>query len=383
MIWCELFAGSAAITYALHGVQPPISYQGSKWGYRKAIMQLLGLEGVRPSGVVLGEIGPMAAVHACLLGAKGVNAEEVARLVYCSMLSYLKDTECRTYSEIAGVGRERGPNGEGFEWTAVTPERYAGRIERTNSISSTSRAHEVAEVIRSWVGREPKALWKELKDKGWASLFSKEGRWLHSSEVAPEDVAALLWCTASSFCHTGNSYCGEYRLMTEHSMKFLGAKTCERYAKEYGSIDGRPLSPQGCSRPEVAAKVDAVGTNLVPPPFQAVWQGPIQGVQLPPSLEDWIIYLDPPYYGDGTRKITGYPYGTCLREDVLRLALEWSQRGALVAISECVPLPLDGWHHVDITSERRSMKRTFSTQQAEWITMNRPPRQKPQLSLFP
>ena len=146
---------------------------------------------------------------------------------------------------------------------------------------------------------------------------------------------------------------------------------------------------QGCSRPEVALKVDKIQRDLVKPPFQAVWQGSIQEIKLPDDLRDWVIYLDPPYYGDGTRKITGYPYGTCLREDLLRLAAQWSERGALVAISECVPLTKElgaGWHQVDITSARKGMKRTFSTQQHEWVTMNRPPQADPtkgvQLKLF-
>ena len=33
MIFCEPFAGSAAISYALLGAKPPISYMGGKTGY--------------------------------------------------------------------------------------------------------------------------------------------------------------------------------------------------------------------------------------------------------------------------------------------------------------------------------------------------------------
>jgi len=55
------------------------------------------------------------------------------------------------------------------------------------------------------------------------------------------------------------------------------------------------------------------------------------------------------------------------------MARRWSDAGAVVCISEAEPLPLDGWHHVDITAERRGQKRTFSKQQREWLTLNREP----------
>ena len=33
----------------------------------------------------------------------------------------------------------------------------------------------------------------------------------------------------------------------------------------------------------------------------------------------------------------------------------------------------DGWHQVEITGERKGQRRTFSKQQREWLTVNRPP----------
>jgi site-specific DNA-adenine methylase len=101
-----------------------------------------------------------------------------------------------------------------------------------------------------------------------------------------------------------------------------------------------------------------------------------------------VVYADPPYLGDGSRKITGYPHGTCSRETVVRLAREWSERGATVAISECVGLAGDlgaGWHEVEITHGRKGQKRSFSVQQSEILTMNRPPQHAPhrgQVTLF-
>ena len=50
--------------------------------------------------------------------------------------------------------------------------------------------------------------------------------------------------------------------------------------------------------------------------------------------------------------------------------------GATVCISEAEPIPelmADGWHAVEISATRRGAKRTFSKQQAEWLTLSRPP----------
>jgi len=87
----------------------------------------------------------------------------------------------------------------------------------------------------------------------------------------------------------------------------------------------------------------------------------------PGDLEGVVIYSDPDY-----RDTTGYA-DTC-REAIPELARGWDAAGATVCISEAEPLPeLPGWHACEITGGRRGQKRTFSKQQAEWLTMNRSP----------
>ena len=81
--------------------------------------------------------------------------------------------------------------------------------------------------------------------------------------------------------------------------------------------------------------------------------------------------FDPPYQGT-----TGYA-AKMPRSVVLEVAQRWSDAGAVVCVSEAVPLPLDGWHHVEITDARRGQRRTFSRQQREWLTMNREPVEVP------
>jgi hypothetical protein len=98
----------------------------------------------------------------------------------------------------------------------------------------------------------------------------------------------------------------------------------------------------------------------------------------PGDLEGVVIYSDPDY-----RDTTGYA-DTC-REAIPALARGWDAAGATVCISEAEPLPeLPGWHACEITGGRRGQKRTFSKQQAEWLTMNREPahRVATQTSLF-
>ena len=129
-----------------------------------------------------------------------------------------------------------------------------------------------------------------------------------------------------------------------------------------------------CDRDMAVALEKVSGTA----PFR-VWHG---DAQLPERLDNVIAYLDPPYSGT-----TGYKFGGCPREEVLRMALDLSRRGATVAISEAVRLDRelgDGWAAVQIDGERKGQKRTFSVQQSEWVTMNRAPAHTPgvQASLF-
>jgi hypothetical protein len=91
------------------------------------------------------------------------------------------------------------------------------------------------------------------------------------------------------------------------------------------------------------------------------------GPCLPPGT---VAYMDPPYVGT-----TGYA-SDLPRADVVALAQRWAAAGATVCISEAEPIPelvAEGWWKVRIDGERVGQKRTFSKQQAEWLTLNRAP----------
>ena len=132
----------------------------------------------------------------------------------------------------------------------------------------------------------------------------------------------------------------------------------------------------------LANRIESISRDWPP---TSVYQGPCEDIE-PPGLEGVVAYLDGPYHGDGSRKITGYAH-EFPREAQLSVARKWSEAGAVVAVSECVPLADElgeGWHAVEITNERKGQRRSFSRQKREFLTLNQPPAWKPsvQVSLF-
>jgi hypothetical protein len=92
----------------------------------------------------------------------------------------------------------------------------------------------------------------------------------------------------------------------------------------------------------------------------AAWLG------TPGDLSGVVVYADPPYAGT-----TGYG-SNLTRDEVIAYALDFDRLGAVVCISEAEPV-IDTWYATEITGGRKGQKRTFSKQQREWLTMNRPP----------
>ena len=342
MILCEPFAGMVGVSFGTMGCKPPISWMGNKAGYYTAIANLLGLSRLNPpAAYVWGDVGPNIAALACLFGAAG-SAEEVGRwLVHGSM--------CATGGGYSGPDPLRVSN-----WKPAVS--ISGLGARCESIG----APEVAAIIRGWRDEEPRALWSRLKAAGWPSLMMPEGsggRWLGPQSV--DEVANLLFVAMRSWSNyeIGHVY-----------------KDYEKHANN--GTRGEPLPPI----PVLADRVAALPTK---PPMVACWQGRAEDMRLPERLDGWIMYVDGPYHGDGSRKVTGYKHGGCSRETQLALAAEWHRRGAVVAVSESVPLgkelsALTGhpWEAVDIGGERKGQARTFGNTQ-EWVTMNRPPVARP------
>jgi hypothetical protein len=147
-------------------------------------------------------------------------------------------------------------------------------------------------------------------------------------------------------------------------------------ATEWGGLRSGVRGEMGHRRPPARSLVNAAATAeesavggwppvLVLPRIPeaadvAAW------MRTPGDLEDCVVYMDPPYAGT-----TGYA-ATLGRDEVVRHARAYAELGAVVAISEA-EVVIPEWDAVEITGGRRGQKRTFSRQQAEWLTMNRAP----------
>ena len=77
-----------------------------------------------------------------------------------------------------------------------------------------------------------------------------------------------------------------------------------------------------------------------------------------------VVYFDPPY-----QNTTTYPAGDLPRDDVIRLAREWSDQGALVVISEAEEISELGWESECLIGDPDT-ESTFRGSSPEWITFN-------------
>jgi hypothetical protein len=218
-------------------------------------------------------------------------------------------------------------------------------------LTTPGKAEDVAAIIRGWKDEEPRALWDRLKAEGWGELTE-------AGEVAAWTVNADLSVDRSDRFSGGFDAVKCYQ---PSSATWQGGSpwTTERAASRVEAV-ARWLYCSG--------NADANGTR---------WG--LENRTLNHGPQSWVFcYIDPPY-----QDTTGYQHDLP-REDVITLARRWSDAGAVVCISEAVPIEIEGWHHVEITSERKGQKRTFSNQQREWLTLNREPAWRPsvQVGLF-
>jgi len=189
-------------------------------------------------------------------------------------------------------------------------------------------ARKTASVIRTWQNEEPEALWYRLAD-----------RTSHPSRA--EEIAAQTILAQWAF-RRGEPLSGFNRgVQTGTAWNARQVETAERVEAMTGMsavirTDARKL------------RIEVVGHT--------------------------VVFIDPPY-----ENTTGYMHDFP-RSEWLPLVRAWKASGATVCISEAEPIPelvADGWHAVEITGERKGQKRTFSKQQAEWLTLSHPPKWRP------
>lgn len=200
-------------------------------------------------------------------------------------------------------------------------------------------ARAAAAIIRSWADEEPRALWERLRAEGPPVLPAtgpEVARWVVTGE----------------------------------------------WAFRRGEPESGYAHSRACAADRPGMSVSCLGGSLALMPSLPATIAPDAREVHPPALPPGTIaYLDGPYQGTT-------PYAHDLpRAEQVALARRWHAAGARVCISEAEPIPelvADGWHAVRIDGERQGQKRTFSKQQAEWLTLSHPPAWRPsvQAALF-
>ena len=189
-------------------------------------------------------------------------------------------------------------------------------------------ARDAARQLEQWVDEDPRALWDRLK----AEPVTSAAQWLvlqaRTFGQMPTSITSSYMKPAANSTQAGGSRCGPTAITLKPRLKALA----EHPALICSSASGVPL-------PDVLSTLSG----------------------------RCVVYIDPPYQGT-----TGYAHDLT-RDEVIALAQLWSDAGAAVYISEAEPIDLPGWHQVNITGCRVGQKRTFSKQQAEYITCNQPP----------
>ena len=239
----------------------------------------------------------------------------------------------RGYAEaiLWACGLRQGQGAHRFLWCEPDP----GCSALLRAYGRPEVLREAAQIIRGWADEDPRELWERLKAEGP----------IRSNEA---DEVARWGCVVGWALH------GQYRGPGSVNQHGRGNITAEGIARR---LDAAPTFP--------AMTVHRDAVKVAPPALPA----------------GSVVFVDPPYVGT-----SGYDHDLP-RADVINLAQRWQAAGALVCISEQEPIAqliADGWHALDITRTRKGRKRTFSRQQAEWLTMSEPPKWRPavQVGLF-
>jgi len=344
-LFVELCAGTAALSLRLHAgrsARPPVSRMGAKTGYADVILRVLGL---RP----------------------GQGHADGTRYVWCEpdagvrlLLEAYRDRElAKAAAEIIRSWKDEDPRALWERLRAEGPARHVCEArEVARWIFTHARTHRIGDGYAP--ERDPRPGRTGFQGQGPARgvlagrLRGGLPATIHpdAREVEPREVARWVWTWGRSY-NTKGPDAGFLPSESSNGTPVWNAHPPAHYAD---AVDRAPTLP---------ATIHPDARAIEPP-------------TLPPGT---VAYMDPPYLNT-----TGYAHDLG-RDEVVRLARRWADAGATVCISEAEPIPelvADGWHKVEITDERKGQRRTFSKQQAEWLTLNRAPSWTPsvQASLF-
>lgn len=321
-LFVELCAGTAALSVRLQGgkhARPPVSRMGAKTGYADCILRIMGLRPGQGAAQYLW-CEPDAGVRLLLEAYR----DHALALAAADIISGWAEEDPRTLWErlkAEGAVKQIKPR-EVARWCFSAACAMKGNPVAGYAIGEGCNT--------VWAGGSP-----QLSTAGRLSTIPTFPATIHPDalQIDPREVAR--WCLVEGWTSQGR-YMGPDRPSSCHSDTWTASITRQGMSKRL----------QGLCAFDSTICTDALQ---------------VDPQQLPPGC---VVYIDPPYEGT-----TGYA-DDLPRAQVLALALKWSQAGAAVYISEAVPLDLPGWHHINITAERKGQKRTFSKQQREFITCN-------------
>lgn len=385
----ELPAGLASVSLALQGglkLRPPISRMGNKAGYAATILDALGLRPGQGAGAYWwAEADPdVAALLRIYPDSDALR--EVARIIRGWAGEEPRALWERLRAERRARGAAAGTVGEVAGWVAgaalsakgMPDAGYNGEYERflkgdrfaapdlNNQADTADRLAEYAMIAAS--NRLIHVSGPDLANTGkGGTTFGGEFA-TPAADVAAgfERVAETVILQKWSFSERG----------WEHG---YGGPGCEvRTAPGGWTTAGRD---EALSADRTASLIEAVGRRW--PPVRVSPRIPAAAevaaaIGTPGDLEGCIVYADPPY-----ARTTGYAHDLP-RAEVVRYCLAYAAMGATVCVSEQEPIPelmQAGWYATEITADRVGARRTFSRQQAEWLTMSAAPKRR-QIGLF-
>lgn len=404
-LFVELFAGTAAVTLRLLGgprAMPPVGYMGGKRGFATSILGVLGLRpGQGADAVALVDAGPWGWVWATLL-------DPVARLEVAAVLRSWSAEDpfalwtrlaaqpppaalterTATYLWLQGRAANCTPvwwddGGDlvmptGARWTSTTRSACPKPAVQTRPPKGLVMGDKGGRVQRGCqAGVYPAT---QRNDRAYAASTSTAGArgivrtatvaerlevldsfldpiptLVFADHPAPADVAAWLCLQAGNW--QGKPVEPAEGRWRTHGFAHLSNRAREKGFRERILVEGIARDVEGLP------VTDAVVLHEEAPALDGA------------DLEGCVVYLDPPYVG-----CTRYA-ATCPRERVLELAAAYSAAGAVVAVSEAVPLADElgkGWEAVELTHERRGgIGWTNKAQKHEWLTVNVVPAYRP------
>jgi len=347
-VFIELCAGTAALSLRLQGgpkAKPPVSRMGAKTGYADAILAVLGLyPGQGAESYLWCE--PDDGVRGLLMAYAQPDVLRAA----AKILRGWKDEEPRALWERLRAELKAGAAVEGAEGVARTVVVVGNSVMSKGgfaSIKTGSGENRRPYSVNDFAERVEAC----VTDPHPPTFIAHDGR-----AVTPEEVARFVQLLGANRLIPGTiaddgrwvNAARDGGPQTDGGVSFGG----EEFATSAGANADSIARAAAMRWPPVTITADA--RTLTPP-------------RLPEGV---IVYMDPPYLDT-----TGYKHDLP-RDEVVKMARTWAEAGATVCISEAEPIPelmADGWHAVEISATRRGAKRTFSKQQAEWLTLSRPP----------